>query len=202
MSDLSARGESSRAAERHPDPQVATHREPGPRASQPEAVRQRTGSRALPAPRSEATIEVPARPEARSGAAGSDMGMDGMDGMDGMGARGVPQPAATPGWDRGELRRLGVPAAILGRLPVEDPVDDAAWRRALRKAIETVVSPPARPSADHPVVVNGYGLLGAVAVLRAAVEEGATPGTITFEGRRRAAGPEALVEVIAECIRS
>ena len=106
------------------------------------------------------------------------------------------------GWDRDELRRLGVPAAVLSHLPVEDPSDDAGWRRALQGAIAAVVPPPAKADAQHPVVLSGHGLLGVVALLRGAVEEGLTPGTISFDGRRRPANPAALVEVLAAVVRS
>jgi len=112
----------------------------------------------------------------------------------------VPDPGS--GWDRDELRRVGVPAAVLSRLPVEDPPDDAGWRRALRTAIAATVPAPGRPGEHTAVVVSGYGLLGAVAVLRAGAEDGATPGTISFAGRRGPATPAALVEVLASCVRS
>lgn len=114
----------------------------------------------------------------------------------------VPDQGLGSGWDRAELRRLGVPAAVLSRLPVEDPADDAGWRRALRAAIAAVVPAPARPDEQHPVVVSGHGLLGAVAVLRAGAEDGATPGTISYDGKRRTATPATLVEVLASCARS
>lgn len=106
------------------------------------------------------------------------------------------------GWDRDELRRLGVPPAVLSHLPVEDPSDDAGWRHALRQAIGAAVPAPGRPGEQTPVVVSGHGLLGAIAVLRAGAEEGATPGTISFAGKRRAATPAALVEVLSSCARS
>ena len=111
-------------------------------------------------------------------------------------------PDLGPGWDRAELRRLGVPAAVLSRLPVEDPSDDAGWRRALVTAIASTVPAPAAPDAEHPVVVSGHGLLGAVAVMRAAVEDGATPGTLGHEGRHRPATPAAIVDVLAASARS
>lgn len=111
-----------------------------------------------------------------------------------------PRPVAA--WDRGSLRAAGVPAAVLRRLPAEDPSDDAGWRRALREAIAAVVPPPAEPSEGTPVVVSGHGLAGVVAVLRAAAEEGRAPGTIALGDRRRPATPAALVEVLAACVRS
>lgn len=113
-----------------------------------------------------------------------------------------PAPAGPALFDRNDLRGIGVPAAVLRRLPVEDPVDDGGWRRALQEAIEAVVPAPADPDDDHPVVVSGHGLAGVVAVLRAAVEDGAAPGTISHRGRRRQATPAALVEVLASCARS
>lgn len=111
-------------------------------------------------------------------------------------------PDLGPGWDRDELRRLGVPTAVLCRLPVEDPSDDAGWRRALVTAIASTVPPPAPPDALHPVVLSGHGLLGAIAVMRAALEDGVTPGTISWEGRTRPATPAALVDVLALRARS
>jgi hypothetical protein len=105
-------------------------------------------------------------------------------------------------WSRAELRSIGVPPAVLRRLPIEDPTDDGGWRRALQEAIGAVVPEPAEPDADHPVVVSGHGLAGAIAVLRAAVEDGAVPGTISLQGRRRQATPAALVEVLATCAGS
>lgn len=110
------------------------------------------------------------------------------------------RPAAA--WDRGALRSAGVPAAVLRRLPAEDPSDDAGWRRALREAIAAVVPPPAEPSEQTPVVVSGHGLAGVVAVLRAAAEDGRAPGTIALGDRRRPATPAALVEVLAACVGS
>lgn len=120
-------------------------------------------------------------------------------------ARARPVSPAEPesvGWSRAELRSIGVPPAVLRRLPIEDPTDDAGWRRALQEAIAAVVPAPAEPDADHPVVVSGHGLAGVVAVLRAAVEDGAVPGMISFQGRRRQATPAALVEVLATCAGS
>lgn len=111
-------------------------------------------------------------------------------------------PRFGTGWDRAELRRLGVPAGVLSRLPVEDPPDDEEWRRCLRRAIAAVVPAPGRPDEQHPIVVSGYGLLGAVEILRAGSEDAATPGTISWNGKRRAATPAALVEVLASCARS
>lgn len=111
-------------------------------------------------------------------------------------------PRSGTGWDRAELRRLGVPAGVLSRLPVEDPPDDEEWRRCLRRAIAAVVPAPGRPDEQHPVVVSGYGLLGAVEILRAGSEDAATPGTISWNGKRRAATPAAIVEVLASCARS
>lgn len=116
----------------------------------------------------------------------------------------LPQHAEPPwtGWDRDELRRLGVPGPVLSRLPVEDPSDDAGWRRALVTAIAGTVPAPATADAQHPVVVSGHGLLGAVAVLQAAIEASATPGTISHDGRVRPATPAAIVDVLAACARS
>lgn len=114
----------------------------------------------------------------------------------------APAPVPSAGWDRAALRSIGVPPAVMRRLPVEDPVDDGGWRRALQEAIAAVVPAPAEPDADHPIVVSGHGLTGAIAVLRAAVEDGAVPGTIAGQGRCRPATPAALVEVLAGWARS
>lgn len=114
-----------------------------------------------------------------------------------------PRPPRRSGeWDRAHLRSLGVPHEILGRLPIEDPETDEEWRTALREAIAAAVPAPSSPDADHPFVVSGHGVPGAVAILRTAVRDGATPGMLTFEGRRRAAGPKVLVEVLASCVHS
>ena len=113
-----------------------------------------------------------------------------------------PEAPVGPGWDREELRRLGVPTEVLSRLPVEDPSDDAGWRRALVEAIGAAVPAPSLPDAQHPVVMSGHGLLGAIAVLRAALEDGATPGTLGHEGRYRPATPAAFVDVLAASVRS
>ena len=117
--------------------------------------------------------------------------------LDGDGPRdGVP-----PTWDRGALRRLGVPSTVLSRLPVEDPEDEESWRSALTSAVAAVVPPPGAPDARHPVVVSGYGLRGAVEILRAACEDGARPGTLAHDGAGRPATAALLVEVIASCAR-
>lgn len=112
-----------------------------------------------------------------------------------------PRDGVPPTWDRGALRRLGVPSAVLSRLPVEDPDDEQGWRSALTAAVAAVVPPPGAPDALHPVVVSGYGLRGAVEIVRAACEDGARPGTLAHDGVGRPATAAVLVEVIASCVR-
>jgi len=86
------------------------------------------------------------------------------------------------GWSRARLARIGVPAPVLGALPTDEPTDDLGWLTALTAAIAACVPAPAVAGPDHPVVVDGYGLAGALAVLAAGCR-GATPGTISCPGR-------------------
>lgn len=96
-------------------------------------------------------------------------------------------PSAVPGgWSREALAVLGLPAAVLDALPVEEPADDLAWVVALAAAMTTVLPAPATPDDAHPLVVNGYGTAGVLGLLDAAAR-GLTPGTITIGDRTAAA---------------
>lgn len=98
---------------------------------------------------------------------------------------------------RSALAALGVPARILGRLPVEEPDDPV---HALARAIEMAVGKPVRPGPDQPVALDGYGADGAVAMLQAAVV-GVPPGRLIVEGSpARPATPKRLAEVICACV--
>ena len=99
--------------------------------------------------------------------------------------------AKAPGWDRRALRRLGVPTAVVNALPAEDPTDDLGWLTALTAAITACVPAPGVVGPDCPVVVDGYGLEGAVGMLQAGVK-GVAPGTLVLEGR---AAPATAVEL-------
>jgi hypothetical protein len=92
--------------------------------------------------------------------------------------------AAVPrsGWSRSGLARIGVPDEVLAALPDDDPVDDLGWLVALTDAIAACVPPPAVADAEHPVVVTGHGLPGALAILEAGCR-GATPGTLSTADR-------------------
>ncbi len=90
--------------------------------------------------------------------------------------------ARSLGWSRSALHRLGVPAAVVAALPATDPADDLGWLTALTAAISAVVPPPGGLGPNAPVVVNGYGLEGALGVLREGCR-GAVPGVLQSAGR-------------------
>ena len=84
---------------------------------------------------------------------------------------------------------------MLDALPSPAPRDDLGWVVALTAAIEAAVPAPAEPDEQHPVVVSGYGLQGAVAVLDAG-SRGLVPGTITHAGRTAPATATELALVL------
>lgn len=102
-------------------------------------------------------------------------------------------------WSRARLRELGVPAPILRRLPVEDPQDATGWLEALTKAINAEIPAPASADADHPVVINGYGREGALAMMQAGVV-GIAPGTLCVNGRTVLGSPAELAKVVSTCV--
>lgn len=108
-----------------------------------------------------------------------------------------PARAAAPGsgWSRERLEALGVPAGVLDQLPGAAPRDDLGWVVALTAAIEAAVPAPHEPDDEHPVVVSGHGLAGAVAVLDAGCR-GAVPGTIGHAGRTAPATATELALVL------
>jgi hypothetical protein len=109
-------------------------------------------------------------------------------------------PATLAGWSRVRLSRLGVPREVINKLPALDPIDDLGWLRALRIAIEAVVR-PAQPGASASAVVNGTGAASAMIILRAAAA-GATPGTLTMDGRTMPASPTELALAVRSCVVS
>lgn len=109
-------------------------------------------------------------------------------------------PATLAGWSRVKLTRLGLPREVINKLPALDPVDDLGWLRALRIAIEAVLK-STRPGADASAVVNGTGAGSAMIILRAAVA-GATPGTLTMDGRTMPASPTELALAVRSCVVS
>ncbi len=98
-------------------------------------------------------------------------------------------------WSRATLVSVGVPDAVLEQLPPAAPLDDLAWVVALTAAIGAVVPAPAEVDEDHPVVVSGFGLEGAIAVLEAGVR-GQHPGTVTHAGRTAPATATELALVL------
>lgn len=103
---------------------------------------------------------------------------------------GAPSARAL-GWSRSALQRLGVPAPVVAALPASDPVDDLGWLTALTEAISAVVPPPGELGPDVPVVVSGYGLDGALGVLREGCR-GAVPGVLVSADRT---APATAVEI-------
>ncbi len=104
--------------------------------------------------------------------------------------------SASTGWSRDALAALGVPPAVLAQLPATAPTDDLGWVVALTAAIAAVVpAPAALATGEHPAVVHGHGVVGAVALLDAG-SRGLTPGTISHAGRTAAATPTELALVL------
>lgn len=113
----------------------------------------------------------------------------------------VPQSLAEPGWSRERLRALGVPAAVLAALPKQEPSDDLAWLVALTEAVSATVAPPATADAEHPVVLDGHGTAGALALLEAGTR-GTPPGRLSLEGRTVAASALELALAVRAAVLS
>jgi hypothetical protein len=118
-------------------------------------------------------------------------------------ARSDDEPEAVvddaPRWSRQALRRLGVPAAIIQRLPSERIATDALWIAALTDAIAAEVPRPAEPGPDAELCVSGYGAQAAVKLLQAAVQ-GFTPGTLCLDGEVLPATPVVLALAVRACL--
>jgi hypothetical protein len=105
-------------------------------------------------------------------------------------AQDAPEPATGPaaaqatGWSVARLQEVGVPSEVLAALPEDLPseADDLGWVGALAGAIAATVPGPAAADAEHPAVVDGHGVAGALAQLGAGVR-GVPPGTLTTAGR-------------------
>lgn len=106
-----------------------------------------------------------------------------------------------PGWSRERLHALGVPAAVLAALPKQEPSDDLAWLVALTEAVSATVAPPATADAEHPVVLDGHGMAGALALLEAGTR-GTPPGRLSVEGRTVAASALELALAVRAAVLS
>jgi hypothetical protein len=106
---------------------------------------------------------------------------------------------APTGWSLQALSDLGLPTSVLEALPQDAPADDLAWVVALAVAISAVLPTPAALDAEHPLVVNGYGLAGVKGLLDAAAR-GLTPGTITVGERTAAATATELALVVRTAV--
>lgn len=93
-------------------------------------------------------------------------------------------------WNRATLRSLGVPHALLRRLPLDDPATSEQWELVLRELIEHSMSAPAPYTGSG--AVSGQGARGAAAVL-AGVEAGIPAGTVEINGVRFPATPSIVV---------
>ena len=102
---------------------------------------------------------------------------------------------------RAKLRALGIPTAILKRLPSEEPDTPDGWLDALHEVVSVVVPPPAEVSAAHPVVISGYGLPGVLAMLEAGAA-GIPPGMLTVDGVTAPATAGRMIEVVRACVHS
>lgn len=106
---------------------------------------------------------------------------------------------AAPHWSRQALRRLGVPASIVNRLPTQRIGTDALWIAALTDAIAAEVPPPAQPGPEADLCVSGYGAQAAVKILQAATQ-GFTPGTLWLDGEALPATPVVLALAVRACL--
>lgn len=106
---------------------------------------------------------------------------------------------AAPHWSRQALRRLGVPACIVNRLPTQRIGTDALWIAALTDAIAAEVPPPAQPGPEVDLCVSGYGAQAAVKILQAATQ-GFTPGTLWLDGEALPATPVVLALAVRACL--
>ena len=167
----------------HPQPDLAEHRDHGHTASL-------AASPTAPPTTEQASVEpVPAEPTpVEPGTRGS-------------------------GWSRTRLLDLGVPAAVVAAVdaalpagePTEGPsdrsADDLRWLVALTTAVAATVPPPAQADADHPVVLDGHGTAGALALLEAGVR-GTPPGRLTTGDRTVAATALELALAIRAAVLS
>jgi hypothetical protein len=118
--------------------------------------------------------------------------------------RRTPAPRSAPvtpenGWGRIALRELGLPRSVLSRLPAQEPRTDAQWIAALTRAFAGVLPPAQAPSAETPVVVDGYGIEGVRGILAAAAK-GMTPGRIHYAGRSALANPTELALAVRAAV--
>ena len=109
-------------------------------------------------------------------------------------------PKATPtGWSRQRLAELGLPEAVLARLPAQDPTSDLHWAAALAEAIDAVLPPAAVLSEESPLVVDGYGLKGVLGILDAATR-GFTPGSLVLGDRTVPATATEMALVVRQAV--
>jgi len=107
-----------------------------------------------PAPAAAAAVSVPAvrepEPSASRVLSGADLG----------------QVMTVPVWSRMALRDVGLPPAVMRRLPAEDPRTAAEWDVALTRIVAETLELVGAPNPD--IVVTGRGTRGAGALLAAA----------------------------------
>lgn len=71
-----------------------------------------------------------------------------------------------PAWSHENLRRLGVPDAIVDAVYVEPDSNDMTWTLAVERALRCVLPPPA---SAYTVAMHGYGLEAAITLIDAAM---------------------------------
>ncbi len=190
------RAGSRRTTRPHPAPEVAEHQAPAAELQIPfqAAVPALEGEPELPAPAPAAKPRIAApvaagRVKAQVRAPAVAPPAEAEVAVRPRRAPAKPRAKARPiptGWSRQALVELGLPEAVLAGLPADEPGDDLGWVVALAVAMSAVLPAPAALDADHPLVVNGYGLPGVLGLLDAAAR-GLTPGTITVGTRTAAA---------------